>query len=122
MIRTNWHKAKLTAQVHRNLDAFLNQQTQLWNDALEERIVCCRKTGKSISFHDQNKSLTTIRSEDPGFANCHLQLRVRFSTGCTRRFPAFSSKRVFRGASPVSEAFEASTFSIRPFELKAGIR
>ena len=39
------------------------QQRQLYNAALEERIDCYRKTGRSLSFVDQAKSLTVCRRE-----------------------------------------------------------
>jgi putative transposase len=41
----------------------LRLHQQLYNAALQERIDCYQKTGNSISYNDQQKSLTQIRSE-----------------------------------------------------------
>ena len=70
-MRTYTYKAKLSSQTHKNLDEFLEQQRQLWNGALEERIDGYKKTGNSISFYDQCKSLTRIRSDDAEFRKFH---------------------------------------------------
>jgi putative transposase len=44
---------------------------RLRNAALEERIECYRKTGKSINFADQCRSLTQVRAENPEYATIH---------------------------------------------------
>jgi putative transposase len=46
---------------HRALERLCEAQRQLYNAALEERIDCYRKTGKSLSYIDQCKSLTLCR-------------------------------------------------------------
>ena len=38
------------------LERTLEDQRQLWNAALEERIDCYRKTGRSLTFFDQCKA------------------------------------------------------------------
>ena len=48
----------------RRLDVMLDAQRHLYNAALEERIDCYRKTGRSLTYFDQAKSLTVCR-EDP---------------------------------------------------------
>ena len=48
-VRTVTCTASISAATHCRLDAFLRQQTVLWNDALEERIDCYRKTGKTTA-------------------------------------------------------------------------
>ena len=45
----------------------------LWNGALQERIDCYAKTGKSIGFSDQCKSLTQIRRECPEYLAINAQ-------------------------------------------------
>ena len=40
-------------------------QKDLYNAALQERIDCYQKTGKSISYNDQQASLTQIRADFP---------------------------------------------------------
>ena len=66
-VRTVTCTASVNAATHCRLDAFLRQQTVLWNASLEERIDCYRKTGKTITAFDQMKSLTVIRGEDGDF-------------------------------------------------------
>lgn len=51
------------AKQHAALDMVCDLHRALWNAALEERIDAYRKTGTSISFSDQCKSLTQIRRE-----------------------------------------------------------
>ena len=51
-VRTATRTASTSAATHCRLDAFLRQQTTLWNAALEERIDCCRKTGKTVTAFD----------------------------------------------------------------------
>ena len=65
-------RVKLSRQTHGKLDEFLEQQRQLYNGALQERIDCYEKTGKSITAYDQCKSLTEIRADDPEFRQFHV--------------------------------------------------
>ena len=76
--RTVSFRAKLSRGSHASLEAFLEEMRHLWNAALEERIDCYRKTGKSITWVDQFKSLTEIRRDDPRYARCsvHAQRSV----------------------------------------------
>ena len=67
-MRTFSYAVKLSAATHKNLDRFLEQQRILYNAALQERIDCYQKTGKSISRYDQFKSLTKIREADTDFS------------------------------------------------------
>lgn len=53
---------------HAALMGICESQRQLYNAALEERIDCYRKTGKSLSFNDQAKSLTVCRRDIPEMA------------------------------------------------------
>ncbi len=48
----------------KDLDEFLWRCRTLYNAALQERIECYQKTGRSLSLYDQQKSLTVIRSDD----------------------------------------------------------
>jgi len=50
------------------LEKTLEAQRQLYNAALEERIDCYRKTGKSLSYIDQAKSVTQCRAALPDMA------------------------------------------------------
>ena len=51
------------AATHLRLDAFLRQQTMLWNAALEERVDCYRKTGKTISAFERLSGLRLLSHE-----------------------------------------------------------
>ena len=48
------------------LERVLEEQRQLYNAALQEREDCWRKTGKTLTWRDQFKSLTRCRHEIPG--------------------------------------------------------
>ena len=61
MIRTIVKTAKVSRPTHVRLDAFLRQQTDLYNAGLQERIDCYGKTGQSITYLDQQEPLTKIR-------------------------------------------------------------
>jgi putative transposase len=50
---------------HRALERICAGQRELHNAALEERIDCYRKTGKTRTYIDQCKALTTCRREVP---------------------------------------------------------
>ena len=53
---------------HVRLNELVEDQRQLYNAALQERIDCHRKTGATIGFYDQTKSLTTCRRNDERMA------------------------------------------------------
>jgi putative transposase len=60
---------------HRVLESILESQRQLYNAALQERIDCYIKTGKSISCRAQFRSLTTCRRELPEMAAIPVKLQ-----------------------------------------------
>ena len=72
-MRTYTYRANLSRLTHANLQDFLEQQRLLYNGALQERIDCYQKTGRTISAYDQYKSLTTIRAQDEWFAKFHVR-------------------------------------------------
>lgn len=65
MILTYRYRALPSKRQHAALAWICDQQRGLYNAALEERIDCYRKTGKSISYIDQCKSLTLCRRALP---------------------------------------------------------
>lgn len=93
----------------------LRSHQQLYNAALEERIDCYRKTGRSLSYADQCKSLTALRTELTEWAsaaNCSSQQMTlrrldkaytaffrRVKAGQTPGFPRFKSLARFPGFS-----------------------
>jgi putative transposase len=61
-----------TRKQHEALVAILDAQRALYNAALAERIDCYRKTGRTISYIDQSRSLTECRKQIPEMADAPL--------------------------------------------------
>jgi putative transposase len=70
-----------TRKQHTALASILEAQRQLYNAALEERIDCYRKTGKSRAYVDQCRALTECRRDLSAMAN----LPVNIQRGTLRR-------------------------------------
>ena len=96
------------------LSALLHSHQQLYNAALEERISAWSKAKKSISYADQCKSLTVLRTDLPEWqaANCSSQQMTlrrldkaftaffrRVKAGQAPGFPRFKSLARFPGFS-----------------------
>lgn len=64
-----------TKRQHSALAAILEDQRQLYNAALEERIDCYRKTGSGRTYVDQCKALTEWRRTDASAAMCPLNIQ-----------------------------------------------
>src|SRR5882672_1344460 len=64
MLLTYKYRILPTKKQHTALLSILESQRQLYNGALEERIGCYNKTGKSRTFFDQIRALNEWRSED----------------------------------------------------------
>jgi putative transposase len=60
---------------HRALERLLLAQRELYNAALEERIDCYRKTGKTRTYIDQCKGLTEWRCEFPDWRELPANLQ-----------------------------------------------
>ena len=71
--RTYTERAKLSKAGHYALTKFLDFRNVLYNGALQERSDCYRLTGESITEYFQNKSLTTIRTNDQNLAKYGVQ-------------------------------------------------
>ena len=120
---TYTYKTKLNAHTHRNLAEFLTQQRLLYNGALQERIDCYQKTGKSISLFDQRGSLTTIRQTDEWFRKfdrwCQDSALVRVDRAFKRFFRQGRGFPRFKSAKRGVMSFE--TFHKKPiFDGKYG--
>lgn len=112
--KTTW-RLYPTAKQAAALGALLRSHQQLYNAALQERIDCYRKTGRSLSYADQCKSLTALRAELPEWAlaaNCSSQQMTlrrlhkafgaffrRVKAGQAPGFPRFKSLDRFPGFS-----------------------
>jgi NADPH2:quinone reductase len=66
-VLTYKYQLRPTPRQYRALEEILEQQRQLYNAALAERIDAYRKAGLTISEAQQSKSLTQIRGDDPAF-------------------------------------------------------
>src|SRR5688500_4450910 len=95
---------------HRALEAILEDQRQLYNAALEERVGAYRKAGITRTYVDQCKALTEWRRSDPEAASVPLCLQRwtlkqldeayrgyfrRLKTGAQAGFPRFRGKGRF---------------------------
>jgi putative transposase len=60
---------------HRALERLMHAQRELYNAALEERIDCYRKTGKTRTYIDQCKALTRCRQELPEIRELPVNLQ-----------------------------------------------
>lgn len=88
MLLTYKYRLNPTRAQHRALEAILEQQRQLYNAALEERILAWAK-GRSISEADQSRSLTLIRADDPAFAGVQRRIQRATLTRLDRAYKAF---------------------------------
>jgi putative transposase len=60
---------------HRALERLCGEQRELYNAALEERIDCYSKTGKTRTYIDQYKELTQCRRELPSMGQLPVNLQ-----------------------------------------------
>lgn len=111
--RRTTYKLYPNATQHVALEMLCDLHRGLYNAALEERIDAYRKTGKSISYADQCKSLTAIRQQCPEYLSVNAQsaqvtlkrLDLAFAAFFRRikdgekepGFPRFKSKNRFPG-------------------------
>ena len=112
-MRTYRFTANLSAPTHKRLDAFLHEQKDLWNAALEERIDAYKK-GRSVSYLNQQKSLTELRQECPEHRQYHLHSQRSALRRLDKAFQAFF-RRVKAGQSPGFPRFR-SIRRVRSFE------
>lgn len=84
---------------HEALQRILNDQRELYNAALQERIDCYQKTGDGVSYYDQMKSLTAIRRECDGWNNYPVKLQRGTLKRLDEAFQGFF-RRVKRGDDP----------------------
>lgn len=104
------YKLYPNAKQQEQLIECLRLHQQLYNAALQERIDCYKKTGRSISYNDQQSSLTQIRSEHEEYeaipcTSSRMTLRrldkafksffKRVKKGETPGFPRFKSLKRF---------------------------
>ena len=107
---------------HRALEAILEEQRQLYNAALEERIDAYRKAGITRNYVDQCKALTEWRQCDPEAAGRPVYLQRWTLKQLDEAYRGFF-RRVAGGAKPGFPRFRGKsrfdTFGFRQFH---GIR
>lgn len=125
LILTYRYRLNPEARQHRALERILEQQRQLYNAALEERIEAYRRCGRTISEVDQSRSLTLIRADDPAFSDVQRRIqratlkrldraykaffkRARAGAGAASGFPKFKGREYFDGFA--FDAFQQITF------------
>src|ERR1017187_267332 len=59
---------------HQSLSKILENERQLYNGALESKIDCYRKTGRTLSYYEQQRELTELR-QDADFSTIPLNLQ-----------------------------------------------
>lgn len=114
MLLTYKYRLNPEKRQHLALERILEQQRQLYNAALEERIEAYRRCGRTISEVDQSRSLTIIRADDPAFAGVQRRIqratlkrldraykaffrRAKAGAGASSGFPKFKGREHFDG-------------------------
>ncbi len=114
MLLTYKYRINPEKRQHRALERILDQQRQLYNAALEERIDAFRKLRRTISDVDQSRSLTAIRADDPSYASVQRRIqretlkrldrayksffrRAKAGAGASSGFPKFKGIHFFDG-------------------------
>ena len=75
MILTHRYRLLPLKSQHRALERLCGAQRELYNAALEERIDCYRKTGKTRTYIDQCKALTQCRHDLPEMGELPVTLQ-----------------------------------------------
>ena len=119
-MRTVTLTAKVSAATYCRLDAFLRQQTELWNAALAERIDAYRLAGKTLTAYDQYKSLTAIRADEERFRQFPVASQRSALRRLDRAFAAFF-RRVKAGGAPGFPRFKGRNRGIRSFDIPSPV-
>ena len=108
LIRTYRTRAYLSGAGHVRLDDVLSQQCLLYNAALEERTTAWKQHQMRISFAEQSRSLTAIRSDFPDIeGSLHRRIQDATLKRLDRAFAAFH-RRVQAGEAPGHPRFKSS--------------
>ena len=108
LIRTYRTRAYLSGAGHIRLDDVLSQQCLLYNAALEERTTAWKQHQMRISFAEQSRSLTAIRSDFPGIeGSLHRRIQDATLKRLDRAFAAFH-RRVQAGEAAGHPRFKSS--------------
>jgi len=114
------YKLKPTAVQRERLFAILREDRELYNAALEERIDCCGKTGRTLTAFDRMKSLTIVRRDDPERASGHAVRQRGPLFRLDRAYGAFF-RRARKGGRPGFPRFRGAKFW-KTIEIPEGYR
>ena len=120
MLRAYTFTANLSRPVHERLDAFLLEQKDLWNAALEERIAAYQKSlqrtgkGKGVGYYQQQGELTEWRQADPDNSVFSVHAQRSALRRLDKAFQSFF-RRVKAGAKPGFPRFKPAR-RMRSFE------
>lgn len=106
MIVTYRFKLRPSKAQYAALDQLCEQQRQLYNAALQERVDAWKKSKTSITKMDQSKSLTIIRSFDETYASVPVALSRWSIARVDDAFKGFFS-RIKRGDKPGFPRFKS---------------
>jgi len=74
MILTYCYRLLPSKAQHRALEAIVEDQRQLYNAALEERVGAYRNAGLTRTYVDQCRALTEWRRSDPDCSGCGIKV------------------------------------------------
>ena len=121
VLRTYRYPLRPAPEQDRILRSWLRACRSLYNGALEERISYYKKFRKSISRYDQQKSLTTLRDEDPDFAEVPVTVLRSSLARLDKAYKSFFS-RLKKGDTPGFPRFKSrdrfSSFNLDSFVPK----
>jgi putative transposase len=106
MMRSFKYRLHPSRSQERLLDQYRRQCCALYNAALEHRITCYRRQGKSITNYDQNVQLTDLRRSDPAWSIVPVEVHRSALRRLDRAYQAFF-RRLKNGDKPGFPRFRA---------------
>lgn len=91
------------------LDGLFDSARFLYNNALEQRIVCWKQWRKSINYYDQSNALKEIRSFDEGIAQLNFSASQDILRRLDKSFQAFF-RRIKQGDKPGFPRFKGRDY------------
>ena len=107
LTRTYRVKLRLSKSAHARLDDELQAQCRLYNAALEHRRWAWKMGRHSVTYAEQSRELTLVRSDDPAYSNVHRTIQIGTLHRLDRAFGAFF-RRVQAGEKPGFPRFKSS--------------
>ena len=121
-MRTFVHRLHPSRAQHAVLRRVLDDQRLLYNAALEERIGAWRASGTSITFNDQTRSLTGIRSFDAAYGGVAYNVSKWTLKRLDDAFKAFFRRAARGGKAGFPRFRSASRWRSFGYHQKDGLR